>query len=237
MQTIQGNSLLSLDAVEAFFDANADRLAGVITTGARQKLRDARIDLSGHALAQSGNDFAEKVATQQHNELRAILKRDYMRPIARIAGADVPRTPATEPLRMPRGNVSTPRLVSAAKGMADAAVPFTAIFVDHGLPADFVARTNTAADALLASVTVRKTNRGQRGGATRGLKARLSAGRKLVRVLDAFVQTALKDDPALLANWNIIKRVNLVARRPQSTPATPAPTPATPAPTATTQSA
>ena len=230
MQTFQGNIMASLDAVDAFFDANADKLASVITTGARQKLRDVRIDLNDHATAQAGNDFSAQVATRRQKELRRSLTRDHMRPIARIARADVPRTPATEPLRMPRGTVSTARFVSAAKGMAEAAAPFTAIFVDHGMPADFIARTTAAADALLASVTARKTHRGQRGGATLGLKDKLSEGRALVLVLDAFVQTALKDDPALLANWNIIKRVRLVARRQLHTPEAPATTPVTPAP-------
>lgn len=47
-------------------------------------------------------------------------------------------------------------------------------------------------------------------------------------MLDAFVKTALKDDPALLANWNSIKRVNLVGRRGATTPDTPVATPVAP---------
>jgi hypothetical protein len=62
----------------------------------------------------------------------------------------------------------------------------------------------------VAAVSDRTQNRGRQSGATAGLKEKLSSARKLVHVLDAFVETEPEDDEALLANWNMIKRVRRV---------------------------
>ena len=57
-----------------------------------------------------------------------------------------------------------------------------------------------------------------RGGATEGIRTRLSEGRKIVAVLDVFVTASLENDPALLANWNIVKRVQRLAISPAASP-------------------
>jgi hypothetical protein len=91
--------------------------------------------------------------------------------------------------------------------MGAAAAPYTDTFTKAGLAADFVAQLSAAADAVVGVVANRTTSRGKRRGATDGLKARLTEGRKVVHILDALVRSALKDDPALLGNWNLVKRV------------------------------
>ena len=52
------------------------------------------------------------------------------------------------------------------------------------------------------------------------LKRKLSDGRKIVHILDAFVKSALKDDPALLRNWNLVKRVPRPTGRAAAGPST-----------------
>jgi hypothetical protein len=221
--------LESLLIVQAFLNDNADKLAGIAKTGARQKLDDVIAELSIHAADQQGHNLAAQGATKQTRALRLELLHDHMAPIARIARADLPPTPQIEPLKMPKGKPTVARLAKIADGMAQAAGPFTDAFVSAGLPPDFVARLNGATEALLASVVARARNRGMRKGATTGLKQRLSAARKVVHVLDAFVKTALKDNPTLLADWNSVKRVRRNANRPASvvTPPTPPPTSST----------
>jgi hypothetical protein len=92
------------------------------------------------------------------------------------------------------------------------------------LPSDFIAQLESTADAVVMSLSERTQVRGKGKGATRGLKAKLSSGRKIVNILDAYVTSALKDDPSLLAHWNLVKRVQKVPGR-QGTPATPVPVP------------
>src|SRR5258708_17087376 len=123
MQTTQGNMLHSLRTVQAFLDDNAATLAGVIGTGARQRLDAAILELSVHASDQTGNTLASQGATQRQRALRHVLLRDHMTPIARVAKADLPQTPDIEPLRMPKGKPTVERLAAAAYGIAKAALP------------------------------------------------------------------------------------------------------------------
>jgi hypothetical protein len=50
--------LESLRSVEHFLDENADKLASVVNTGARQRLTAAITDLSAHASEQTGSNLA-----------------------------------------------------------------------------------------------------------------------------------------------------------------------------------
>jgi len=238
MQTKQGAVLESLRAVDLFLDENADRLGDVVNTGARRTLRDALAEIDTHATEQTASSLSAQGATKQKRMLERRLRRWHMRPIARIARSDLPTTTAVEPLKMPKGRPTAARLAALADGMAQAAAPFADTFIAAGLRPDFIARLHTASSELLAAVTDRTQNRGRQGGATTGLKQQLSSARKLVHVLDAFVEAALADDDSLLANWNLIKRVrhiapNSKAAAPEiaSTPA-PAVQSATPATTA-----
>jgi hypothetical protein len=233
MQTDQGNMLHSLQAVQAFLEENAATLAGVAKSGARRRLADVIAQLSIHASDQTGNALAAQGATRKQKALRTTLLRDHMAPISRIARVDLPQTPELEPLRMPQGKPTAQRLAAAAYGMTQAAAPFAEVFTSAGLPVDFIAQLNAAADAMLLSLSERSQHRGRLRGATIGLKTTLATGRKIVHVLDAFVRTALRDDPALLANWNHVKRVPRPAGRSSTAAQPPAAsgpeTPAAPA--------
>ena len=228
MQTTQGAMLQSLRAVQEFLDAHADRLAGVVQSGSRKRLDDAIDLLEGHVSDQSGSSLAAMGLTQKQRALRIALLRDHMTSISRIAKADLPLTPEFRPLRMPRGKPTPERLAAAATGMAQVAAPFSDLFIKAGLPPDFIVQLSAAADAMVSSLSARTQTRGKARGATTGLKQMLSEGRKIVHILDAFVTTTLKNDPVLLANWNVVKRVPKVAVRPAAialpTP-TPSPTP------------
>ena len=213
MKTAQGNMLVSLDAVNAFLDEHADALPGVVTTGTRHKLRSAIADLAAFRSDQAGGALIAQGSTQHQASLRKVLMRDHMAHIARIAKAELVQTPELLPLRMPRGRPTIPKLVAAAEGMGKAAAPYVSVFTEHGLPADFIQQLESSASLLLDSASTHKNIQGRRRTATEGLAARLSAGRRIVHVLDAYVQTALKDDPSLLAGWNSVKRVQRTGMR------------------------
>lgn len=225
MQTTQASMLQSLRAVKAFLEANADKLTVVLRSGYRQKLDDAIGALSTHASTQVGSLTDAKVSTRAQRALRKRLIRDCMAPIARISQAELRSVPGIEALKMPKPRLGTEKLAAAASGMGETAAQHAAVFIAGGLPVDFIAQLNAAADAMVAALGTRTQKQGARTGATKGLKAKLSEGRKCVHVLDALVQSALVDDDALLANWNQIKRVRLVASRPAD-PSAPASTPA-----------
>lgn len=228
MQTAQGTTLESLRSVASFLDANADKLGDVVKSGARQKLTNSITALSLYASDQTGGALAAQSATQRKQALRKALLRDHMLKIARIAKADLPNVPELEPLRMPKGKPTVEKLAAAASGMAKTAEPHSDVFIAAGLPNDFIAQLTAATDAMTTTISERTSSRGRQSGGTAGLKRQLSAGRRIVHVLDAFVKSQLKDDPVLLRNWNLVKRVPRPTRPASaatpSTPAAPEPT-------------
>src|SRR5262249_34081965 len=153
---------------------HADKLDGVVKTGARQRLAGAIATLEGHASGQTGSNLAAKGATKKKGQLRRALIRDHMAPIARIAKADLPDTAQLQPLRLPKGKPTVEKLAADAKGMAETAELFADIFTSAGLPADFIAQLRAAADALTGTVVARIASRGSRRQATSGLKTNLS---------------------------------------------------------------
>jgi hypothetical protein len=213
MQTKQGNMLQSLRNVDVFLDQNATQLAGVVQSDVRQRLTAAIKSLEAQVSAQSEGSFGSMGATQRHQALRRALIRDHMMPIARIAAADLPDTPELRPLRMPASGASVQRLAAAAYGMAETAQKYAEIFTQASLPADFAAQLCTAADAMIASIGDRTKSRLVHRGATEGLKNSLAAGRKIVGVLDALVRSRLQDQPSLVAQWELAKRVTRVSSR------------------------
>jgi hypothetical protein len=207
VKTTQATALESLRAVELFLETHADRLGDVLTTGAYRRLTDTITALDAHAAEQTAGMFGSQVATRKKHSLRQALLRDHMLKIARIAKADLPSVPELHPLRMPRRRLSTARLAAAAAGMADLARPHADVFIAAGMPKDFLDQFVAAIDAMTDTIVERTNIRGRRAGATLGLKEQLSAGRRIVHVLDAFVQSQMKDDPSLIRNWNATKRV------------------------------
>lgn len=213
MRTTQGTMLQSLRAVQGFLEEHAERLPTVVGTGVHRKLSDTIAELVGHVGEQSGYHFASQSQTRKQRVLRRVLVRDHMSPIARIARAELPFSEEVAPLRMPRGNPGAEQLAAVAYGMAKAAAPYAGVFTSAALPADFIAKLTGAADRLVASYSDRTQQRGSRSKATKGLKSKLSAGRRLVHVLDALVRSALEDEPLMLASWEKVSRVPKVPTR------------------------
>ena len=231
MQTVQGNMLQSLHSVKDFIDQHTDTLQGAISPGTRTALLQAIADLDEFSNMQTVGRGAAKGSAKRLRELRRTLLRDHMAPITRIAKVTLPHTPELAALKMPRGAPSDSKLASDAYEMANAAAGNTQPFLDLGLPATFVADLKAAADALAAERNVRANSRVTRVTATKGLTDRLSAGRKIVHVMDALVAKELKFEPALLAGWRQARRVSRVTGLPAHS-GSPVPTPA-PAPTPT----
>ena len=121
MQTVQGNMLESLTRVSAFLDEHAELLPGVAKSGARTRLDAAIARLDDHVNNQGKSNIEAKKSTQSQHALRAVLVRDHMSVIARIARATLPNTPEVAALRMPKISTSLARLGAAAHEMANGA--------------------------------------------------------------------------------------------------------------------
>lgn len=215
MQKLQNNQRESIINARDFLDEHADKLAGVATIGLRKKLDAAIAELDDLAVGQGGGTLTARQSTVKHRSLREALLRDHMGKIAGVAHTELPDTPEVAPMRLPRGRPTAQNLAHAAEAMAVAAMPYRDVFVSAGLPDDFIAQLTGASDAMLESLRHRTRTLGKRIGSTTGLGHGLRAARKIVKGLDRFVSSALRNDPTLRSDWKALLKV----RRPTRIPA------------------
>jgi hypothetical protein len=215
--------LRSLRTVEEFLTANAATLDGIVNTGTRKKLANAITELETTVTEQAGTHVIARGGTRRYRALRLVLIRDHMAPIARIARAELPPAPELSALKMPPQNWKVERLAAAARGMGEAARPYTAAFLEAGLQPDFIEQLDAAANALVQSISDRAETRGRLSGATKDLTATLASARKLVNVIDALVTRALVDEPGMLKHWKVMKRVRRMTTHPEDGTTPPAP--------------
>lgn len=212
MQTIQGYRIESLLAVQGFLDDNAHRLGDVNDSGARRTLDGVLRDALRYAVDQQGEELLARSETQRYQSLRRVLVRNHILPLVRTAQCELVDRPEFGVFTMPRGNPAAMQLDTEARGFAQSAVPFSAIFIAAGAKATFIADLNAATDAMMESFHARSQHRIRRYGATRGLASKLRAGRKLVLLLGTRVRIAVEDDAGLLAAWTTISRTKRIAR-------------------------
>lgn len=207
MQSEQGNILLSLQNVQTYLDENAAALGEVISPETRAALDNSLVELADHLTMQNGHiRFAKGEAAIQRGKREALI-RDHMAPIARIAKLKLEDSPDLVALSMPNNRPSTERLAGLAYGMAKAAEPHADIFVRAGCKPDFVQGLRDAADDMLRSLRARNNSRGIVSEATSALGTKLARARKVVKVIDGFIRSALAKDPDALRRWKVVKRV------------------------------
>ena len=216
MQTTQDKTLQSLRAMQSFLDANALAIPVVAGSGAKREL-DAVIEhLAYQASTQSGNSLGSRAKTQEQHALRASLLKDHMRPIIAFARM-FPEGFPPGAFRIPKLNSSPAKLAKAAQDMAQLAAPRAQEFIDMGLPHDFIPQLFAAAQAVVDSVGARTDMKGKQVGSTKGLRETLKGARRLANLLDALTRKEIAGHPALLANWNFVRRLDGGAVRPDDT--------------------
>ena len=213
MQTIQGYRIESLLAVQGFLDDNAHRLGDVNDSGARRTLDGVLRDALRYAVDQQGEELLARSETQRYQSLRRILVRNHILPLVRTAQCELVDRPELGVFTSRAAGMHVAaRLATEARGFAQSAVPFSAIFIAAGAKATFIADLNAATDAMMESFHARSQHRIRRYGATRGLASKLRAGRKLVLLLGTRVRIAVEDDAELLAAWGTVSRTKRIAR-------------------------
>jgi hypothetical protein len=92
-------------------------------------------------------------------------------------------------------------LLNRAHAFIEAIGPMKAVFVDHGMPADFDESLAGLVAALEAAGNRKFGGLHEQMNGTAGLDLAAKKGVKAVRVLDAIMRQKLKSNPALLAVW------------------------------------
>lgn len=214
MKYAEGKVLEALHAVQMFLDKHGEVLAEVNTSGARAHIDEVAAELEAMARQQEGGLMKARGETARQRELRELLRR-HMRPIAAVAEARLREVPQFTSLRMPDRRLQGTAIVVAARGMAEAALPYVEEFRQSGLHEQFIERLRQAADALSASLDKRRVSQTARTGATQGLADAERRGRQALKIMDALVTLAIGDNEVLMRGWDMSRRVQLKPGRPR----------------------
>ena len=198
--------------VQAFLDANDSLFGSINKSSIRSELDTVVTELGAAAGDQAGGLVNARGETAKQRTLRLALRLNHMQPIASVAKLKLRTVPNFESLTMPSVNVRVAGLIAHALGMADAAQPYVQVFIDAGLPSDFLTTLTAAAAAVQASVDTRAKSLGKRANATGSLKELARRARTVYKALNDFVVPILSADVAhsgLLAEWRTTRRITL----------------------------
>ena len=216
--------------VQRFLDANGAALASVNSSGGRKALNDAIEALDGHAIAQTEHQIGSTGETQKQRRLRLTLRRQFLRPIAKVAAATLADVPELASLRLPPVALRGAPLVDAANAIANAAAPYAATFVAAGLRPDFLDGLRALAQQIESSLGGRTDHTTKRRGSTIALGSGAASGRRALHLLDAAIHQSVTDEQ-LLAEWSAVRRIPKkpgpvrTAAAPLTSPVTSSPVP------------
>jgi hypothetical protein len=207
MDARQQRALASLERVRDFLDDLST--AGLVPAddGQRQSLaeRIGQIRAAAETLARVRDESPAEV--RRVRELRRALASDHVLRVTRVARTVLfPVDVDDGLLRPPTRRLSPAALVKIARALADAVTPHRPLFLEAGLPADFVEQLRAAADAYRAAMDARAEHRRQRARAAAQLREELGRGRVLLGRIDALLTVLLRDDRIRLAEWRRVKR-------------------------------
>jgi hypothetical protein len=197
--------------IQTFLDANDAALGTINKSGMRAELDAVVTALGQSSTTQAAGRVNAIGETANQRTLRLALRLNNMQPIASVARAKLRTVPNFQAMTLPKPDTRVVSLIAHANGMAEAAQPYSQVFIDAGLPQDFLAKLTAAADAVKASIDTRAAARGQRSGATGTLKDLVTRARLALKALNALVVPVLSADVShsgLLAEWKSVRRVH-----------------------------
>jgi len=212
MRHSQGQVFNTGRRIQTFLDANDSLFSSINKSATRAELDMVVTALGNDAGLQATGRTAARGESANQRTLRLALRLNHMRPIASIAKLRLRTVPNFAALTLPSPHLTGKSLVAHATGMGGAAKPYEQVFVDGGLPADFLARLSAATSAVESSLVTRATARGQQSQATGSLKQLEIRGRRVFRALNDLVIPVLVADEThsgLFAEWRSARRVTL----------------------------
>lgn len=207
MKYDQGSVLTTLHRVQSFLRANADRLGGLATSGASTKIDESATSLEARGREQACHTLAATMGTAKRNAARRALVTRHMYPIAYVAAAELEDYDALPVFHMPRTDVDDKALIQKARAMVFAAVAREPAFSRSLASADFAADLTKAAETFSKALQERADSVAGRENATAALAGATRIARKRLRVIHRLVVAATANDPALVVEWNGVKRI------------------------------
>ena len=197
----------ALRAIQLFLDAHHDRLYAVNEGGARATLDKSIEELEALCSQQDPTRIQRSSEREAERRARADLLNVHMKPITRIARAELRDAAEFAQLRLPDRGVDVPAVVVWAKEMAKAASALAATFIGWGLAPDFAEKLVAAGQVLERAHDARVAAHARRLGATARMQTEASRAYAVIGVIDSLVVPQLGGDAQLIKEWQSTKRI------------------------------
>lgn len=224
MKTKESRALQAFRRVEAWFAEHPEVIPA--SGSSAQALTNQVNALTGviTRMTEQGTEQATQrsqatLAAKDETTLRRELRGLHMKSIVNVATALRGQVPGVGVIRMPAYGIRSENLVASAEALATTAAVYKTVFVERGLPQDFLEQLAAATSALKSSIDARGLALSKRTGATKSVAGDHDLGRRLVSMIDASLAHALKNDPATLASWRQAKRITIKPSATRSTSA------------------
>ena len=224
MDSYQDRVYQSFRRVQGWFEANRGYLTAEPLEVARalasqlDALNGIVARLTEYIAAQETNAAQTLLVAKDERELRREVLSHHMATIAKAARALRGIAPGIGVLQMPRGNIQTAALITAADVMARKAEIYQSVLVENGFPSDFRSQLTEAGARLKSSLDARGLARGARRAAVEGVTRELALGRRVLELMDAALKRVLRREPVKWAEWRHVQRVTLRGHVPKMAP-------------------
>jgi hypothetical protein len=165
--------------------------------------------MTAGATEQTTQKSQATLAAKDEQTLCADVRSLHLKSIVTIATGLRGRVPGMGVFKLPPPSLRSENLLHAAQALRTAAGVYKDVFVEHGLPADFLEQLDAATSALRGCVDARGIARSRIKGASTSLVSERSLGRQIVMMIDASLAHVLKSDSAMLSSWRQVKRITL----------------------------
>jgi hypothetical protein len=218
----------SLRRIQQFRDAHQDVLGEIKSSEASKQLDDSITAISAAMDVQLSRERQVRGEREQQTVLERDLRHHHMAPVGKFARGRLAAEPKIASLTPAADTLKGAKLVTAARGMAEAATPLAEKFAAANFPADFIEQLSAAADAVQHSIETRGRLHAERLNAGATIRTQLEHGTSAALMVESAVARLVPRSSPLYAEWRSIKRVFQAARRPQPVAGDPA-VPASPA--------
>ena len=222
MDAHQERVFQSFRRVQGWFEANPSYLSAEPQEVARalsvqlDALNGIVARLTEYIAQQETNAAQTLLIAQDEREQRREVLSHHMATIAKTARALRGIAPGIGVLQMPKGNIQTAALITAADVMARKAEIYQSVLVENGLPTDFRQQLTESAARLKSSLDARGLARGARKAAVQGIETELGLGRRIVDIMDAALKRVLRREPVKWAEWRHVQRVTQRGSMPRA---------------------
>lgn len=200
--------------VEIFMDTPSEDFP----EGSKGAVLDARLkellaQVGALEVERAANTSKRRQGTEGREEARTALRRMLKSLWDTYKAITLDRRDLKGLLESPAKSKTDQALITTARAYIAAVAPYSALFAEYDLAAAFLNDMRAKADALESYVAIQNEGAGEGVDTTAALEETLREADDVVERLDTVVRNKYANQPAKLAAWESISRVERAPRR------------------------